>query len=425
MELVYKNQDYVLLSSLIEMYPKVYKGCKTKKHFLEKYDPPKTSYFYCRNVNNEYIITDGTSYKYDKLYISQKWFDKTFNGSDKINNNDIVMAPEIIELDDEEKFRDNDNNIVEIEVRGTRDFDDCYFRVKDIADGFEIENLHAILIHKDKGYDENIHYKYFYFDNTIVGQKSKTKKLYLTYTGVLKVLFGSHKKTSDKFVKWASKTLFTVHLGTQKQKQKLATKLIGAKTEHVKDVINRSSIPISCIYLFSLGYVKNLRNTLNISNEYHDDLLVMKYGMTCDLSRRTSEHEKTYGKLNGVQLELIYYSIIDNEYTSEAEAKLHNLFKLMKNKLFHDKFVELIILDKTELPSIKKEYNLLNETYCNKLSKVNDLVVIERNKNNCLKKDMKHQKTKYTAVIELLKKDMKIQQLEYENQINKLTKKSQ
>lgn len=417
--LEYKNDYFILLSNLIETYPKIFKGCKSKIQFINKYEIPKNYYFYTRiDKDNTYIITDGKSYKYDKLYISESWFNDNFQDCDEINNDDVIMAPELIELNENQKFRGNDDNIIEIEVRGTRDFDNCYFKVKDISKGFDIENLHSIIIHKDKGYDENIHYKYFYFEKSGNGQKRKVKKLFLTYNGVLKVLFSSHKKTSDKFLNWASKILFTVHLGNEEEKQKLSNKLIGVETRYVKDVLKKSATSISCIYLFSLGYVKNLRESLEIVDEYPDDSIVFKYGMTCDLSRRTREHEKSYGKIKNVKLELVYYSIIDNEYISEAEKKLNNNFRLMKNKLDYENQDELVILSNKEISRVKKQYDTINSLYCIKLSKVNELINGEKMKVNNIKKDMKYQKLKYVSEIELLKKEIRIKELEYENLLN-------
>jgi len=48
-----------------------------------------------------------------------------------------------------EKLKDNVGKIVEIEVRGTRDHDNCYFKVYDVARGFGMKKLHNIIIRKD------------------------------------------------------------------------------------------------------------------------------------------------------------------------------------------------------------------------------------------------------------------------------------
>lgn len=54
-----------------------------------------------------------------------------------------------------EKFKDDDNNIVEIETRGIREYDKIYFLVKDVSDGFGIDDLRGIIIHKNTTYTKN------------------------------------------------------------------------------------------------------------------------------------------------------------------------------------------------------------------------------------------------------------------------------
>ena len=70
-------------------------------------------------------------------------------------------APDIIELDDDEKFHDDEGNVLEIETRGERTYDGIYFRVKDVSSGFGIERLKDTLVNPNSGYTRNIDYKAF------------------------------------------------------------------------------------------------------------------------------------------------------------------------------------------------------------------------------------------------------------------------
>jgi hypothetical protein len=54
----------------------------------------------------------------------------------------------LIHLEENEMFFDNDGNTIDIEVRGEREFDKCYFRVKDIMDGFGLKKLHSTITDK-------------------------------------------------------------------------------------------------------------------------------------------------------------------------------------------------------------------------------------------------------------------------------------
>ena len=51
------------------------------------------------------------------------------------------MTPDIIELKKKEKFRNVNGNMIEITVRGEREFDKCYFLVKDIMEGFGLKSI--------------------------------------------------------------------------------------------------------------------------------------------------------------------------------------------------------------------------------------------------------------------------------------------
>ena len=95
-------------------------------------------------------------------------------------------------------------------------------------------------------------------------------------------------------MKWATKTLFTVQMGTKKQKEDLVSGVLGIPAKSLRQVLSTSSTNVPCIYRFALGTCKNLRNEMNISSNVPDDHIIIKYGYTDNLVRRTREHMKTY-----------------------------------------------------------------------------------------------------------------------------------
>ena len=52
-----------------------------------------------------------------------------------------------------------------------------------------------------------------------VRKKNVNKELYLTYLGMLKVLFSSRSGNAEMFQEWAFKVLFTVQIGSKEDKQ--------------------------------------------------------------------------------------------------------------------------------------------------------------------------------------------------------------
>ena len=59
----------------------------------------------------------------------------------------IKEAPGILGLDEGDKFKDEQGNVVEIETRGEREHDKVFFLVRDVAEAFDMPNLNTCLIH--------------------------------------------------------------------------------------------------------------------------------------------------------------------------------------------------------------------------------------------------------------------------------------
>jgi hypothetical protein len=210
MKLIKINKtNYYKVDDIITEYSDFNKGCKTIAKIIDRHKIPEDDYIYAKLIKNKWIETDGMSKKFDKLFVTEDWFDENFGEEEleeiKDNTED---APPIIKLKENEKFFDNDGNIVEIEVRGERDIEKCYFKLEDISKGFDIIHLHEVVIDKNKKYNINEHYIYFYCVNGTNSKKGKIKK----------ILYTSRGKNAGKFTKWASKTLFAAQLGTKAQK---------------------------------------------------------------------------------------------------------------------------------------------------------------------------------------------------------------
>lgn len=74
----------------------------------------------------------------------------------------------------------------------------------------------------------------------------------------------------------STQILYTHQFGTIEKKQKLASKLLGVHADACKEVFNKSASSIPCVYLFTLGTVKELRGSMAILDKYSDDLIICK-----------------------------------------------------------------------------------------------------------------------------------------------------
>ena len=193
----YNNENYIEGGHILLNAPIYSKGCRSSRDLIKKKIIESIKYIYARLKENIWIITDGKSVKFDKVFFKKSFINtipelKTKKESDDIitDQKGIETAPNIIKLDDIEKFKDENNNIIEIETRGERSINKIYFKVKDVMEGFKMECLNKTIIDKYTKYIEGIHYKYF---NCQKVNKIK-KELFLTYEGFQHVIFLSKNK---------------------------------------------------------------------------------------------------------------------------------------------------------------------------------------------------------------------------------------
>lgn len=146
-------------------------------------------------------------------------------------------------------------------------------------------------------------------------------------------------------------------------KKKLVKDVGGCDIDVVSMVLNTSAGGISCIYMFTIGQVGTLRNSMKIGDEYPDENYVIKFGHTDDLARRTIEHKKTFERYVGNQLKLKCYAWIDENYISEAETKIKHSLDSM-NALFEcNNMTELAIITNQQLKTIDSLYDTLYRAY--------------------------------------------------------------
>ena len=161
----------------IKSKARVFAGsARNAREMIRQRRVPSDAYAYLRKqpATTTYKKTDGSASQ-DRVYFTEA-FAKTIAELNPTATREQVAsstptvskatieqekAPDIIDFDDDEKFHDDEGNVLEIETRGEREHDGIYFRVKDVAKAFGIESLKDVLLHKNKGYTRNVDYKVF------------------------------------------------------------------------------------------------------------------------------------------------------------------------------------------------------------------------------------------------------------------------
>lgn len=426
------------IKDLFEYNPEFFYGCTVKKRLIiKKKNIPETEYVYANFIakTKEWNLSNE-SCKKAQLLITKEWVDKYYfkniaaadvttsvttsvaKTPDQQDDDQEVIenAPPILELTDEEKFHDIDGNIVNIETRGEKERNKILFDVKDVMTAFDMPNLDIILRNVGNNYILNIHYKRYYIRSSKIESVRLTikKRLYLTYKGLLRVLFASNNRQVDKFQEWAEEILFTIKLGIKEAKEVLGTEILNINIENYRAVFGKYPQGFPCIYLLSLGKVEQLRETFGISEKINNDLTVYKYGFTCDIKRRLGEHNSDYGRLKNVVVELELFNYVDLKYTAEAEADVRDIFETYETVLDVSGRKELIALNTKQYERIKKEYMRTAREFAGATKELQEEVMalkqeIQNIKNEMKIKELEHklalqeerkEKERYQALVE-------------------------
>lgn len=239
----------------------------------------------------------------------------------------------IIVLAESEKFRNAAGEVCEVEVRGERSFDKCYFKVKDIGRVFGVKRLDNDITKKAAKYVEGIHYIKVNEASYLI-RNCDGNVIFFTYHGMMTWLYSAHDGSTHHYIKWIETTLFTVQFGNQEERKVLAKKIKNPSYSAFKDMTDKSASAICGIYLFKIGSVRHLRKALDLpkydeddNHMFHRDNAIYKYGYSNNIQRRFSQHQKSFGKLSDkVEVELIYYATIDEEQLRKAENKIAEKF---------------------------------------------------------------------------------------------------
>ena len=236
---------YIQMSELCKFQPKDTNLSKSPCYIINKYKFTKNKdLFFFKNNDNSWISVDGSNKKHHKAFvllsvvikfkslakfinygnniINNKFVDNNDDNDDNNDNNDdnnynSVKYP-IIKLNNNEKFKDNNGTIFNVETRGFRKYDQIYFRVKHVALAFNIMDLRRTVSDKKSSYIQNIDYIY-------IDTSKGINTMFFTYTGLIRCLFVSRSKVVSNFIDWSMKILFAAQFGTDKQKDKLISNI--------------------------------------------------------------------------------------------------------------------------------------------------------------------------------------------------------
>jgi predicted GIY-YIG superfamily endonuclease len=186
------------------------------------------------------------------------------------------------------------------------------------------------------------------------------------------MLITTRNKIAESFQKWALETLFTVQMGSQEDKIKLSSKLLGCDIKNVKSFLNSSVQEYSVLYLLYIGKVKDLNTQIEGLQDKDPEDFIFKYGYTSDLSQRIQSHKQTFGKLKNTNLSLVSHIPIDEKYLSEAEVELKQTFKSFDYIIDNPTYKELVVFNENKLSLFKKIFKTICDKYAGNCKKLQE-----------------------------------------------------
>ena len=383
--IIIDNVEYISGDELMKHAPLFYKSSKNSREVLRKHNIPEKSFIYAKyDTKKNWIKTNGKSIRFDKVLFSEDYCRtiKELNGQ-KVDDKGVEEAPNEIKLSDDEKFKDDNNNIIEIYTIGVRTYDKIFFQCCDVSIRFDIKNLNNSIIDEKSSYEKEKDYKYFNVKikaNCLKNENGPIKikkELFLTYTGLLRVLFCTRNNKTSNFIKWATETLFIHQFGTHEQKQELSSALLGISANVIKEVFNKEANVLPCIYFVTLNTVKMLREEMKIDEKHKDNDMVCKFGCAENFGRRIGELQTKFKDMKNCDLKCKTYSYIDPMHKFDAENDIRNLMNMMKTRIEYKTENELVIVSNIEFEFIKSNFEMVGKKYMGKISEliktINDL----------------------------------------------------
>ena len=181
------NNKIMYKADELYQYDKAYfYGCSRVRTIIKKKNISTNDYLFAYKKDGEWIISQS-DYRKSKLYLSKEWVTK--NIPKMMDNKDTTNykyeeAPPILQLSDNEKLKDKNGKILDIEIRGDKNHKNIYFKVKNISKVLKMSNLQNLIGQNDT-YIKDTDYKVFIINNLNNSHKIYT---FLTYSGLQKCI---------------------------------------------------------------------------------------------------------------------------------------------------------------------------------------------------------------------------------------------
>lgn len=245
-------------------------------------------------------------------------------------------------------FKDKNGVKYDVEMRGERTKNGILFKCKDLEKVFGMNRLDDHVRDKDTSFKELEDFLYCKDPHTMGNITDKT--LYLTFSGLTKVIHNSRTGRAKEFADWLDDIVFAAIIGDEDQRKQAAGNVMNVDLQALIKALSKCSGKVSCLYLLKTGIKQGNKS-------------IYKFGLTKHLDQRIREHVVTFGD----ELKLSSYCLVGESDLYAAENMLKESVEEFLFKSLEDKFksqTELIILDTKSKKHVKQTMELISMKFC-------------------------------------------------------------
>lgn len=263
----------------------------------------------------------------------------------------------VIRLESHELFRNADETVVDVEIRGERSQEKILFKAKDVGRYFGMPNLVSVLTRAERSqYQEGVDYVVIH---PSLGKNTDRDAVFLTYVGFIRVVFvsTSGNENRSKMVNWSLRILYTHQLGSDEERCEVASDLL-------KFVLN---LKLCGLYFIDFGTVSDLYESMPIDKteyprESYGPYRVGKLGYTEEFPVRYKDLKSKYGQYSQA-ITFRWILLVPKGQLKPAEDRLKELVDEYELKLHFKKYRELVIYDPVREHELKGIYNRIAEEF--------------------------------------------------------------
>lgn len=367
---------------MVREYPDRFKEGKKKPRLVLQYKKiPHDDYIFASCVKSNWRISNETNNR-AKLLITKEWVDNFLSAISTVVeepvqstlSREVQEAPPVLELKESEKFKDKEGKVLEIEVRGEREEDSCFFRVKDVQTCFKDLRLYDNLTLIHTSYQEVEDYVYFYRPYPVGSTEviETKKELFFTYQGILKYMFISKNENTKSFRKWATRILFAKQMGTEEQKQSIVSELIGVPIDTTIRFMKACVKDIPLVYMLHLGVVpEKIQIKDGVDRNDYFFCKIGGHGFDKETKQgfqgRCKGHQKEFKEFKN-EMSYLHFVFIDPMYVSEAERSIKTFLK--EFRVDYNNKAEVYMIPKTKMEDVKKFFEKISNLYSGNASDI-------------------------------------------------------